>query len=66
MMTSKETSYQKQKRLLKESEDRYKELYADFKKFYEGDPTTVLTYSVTFKMQDGFERMLWSGNPSIK
>lgn len=65
-MTSKESSYQKNKRLLKESEERYKQLYADFKKYYEGDMLIILSYSVRFKMQDSLERMVWGGKTSIK
>jgi len=58
----KETSYQKLKRELKESEEKYSALYNDFRKYVKGDTMTVITYNTSFSMADSFEKMIWSGS----
>jgi len=59
---AKETSYQKLKRELKESQDAYKNLYDKFRSYSKGNIFVVTEWDCRFKMEDDFERMIWMGD----
>ena len=60
------SSYQKLKTKVAEQELAYKKLRKDFKKYASKDFTITTLYDTTFKNEDEFERMLWSGNSGFE
>lgn len=60
------SSYQKLKTKVAEQELAYKKLRSDFKKYANKDFAITTFYDVTFRNEDEFERMLWSGNSGFE